>query len=239
MTLMAPPKASENAGPLCWHCHQISAENPVCPHCATIQPVRPEADYFSLLGLEAKRMRLEPERLEEAFYALSRQVHPDRYQNRSPKEREIAEERAARVNVAYRTLRDPIARTEYLLTLEATPSHETQDQSPAGFLHEMMELKETVEAYRDADEADRGGLEGALKEAREALGARWEALEVELHETFDRWDRRVVEGGSDEAKAPLLNRFREILHHRRFLANTIEDISAALAGEPRSGTRMD
>lgn len=239
MTLMAPPKASENAVPICWQCHQASAEGPLCPHCATIQPVRPEVDYFRLLGLEAKRMELEPDRLEDAFYALSRQVHPDRYLSRSPKEREISEERSATVNVAYRTLRDPIARTEYLLTLEATSSHEMKDQSPAVLLQEIMEIEEKIEAYRDADEADRGNLGGALNEAREELGARWDDLEAELHEAFERWDRRVVEEGSVEDKPPLLNRFREILHHHRYLERTIEDITAALAGEPLSGTLMD
>ncbi len=239
MMLMAPTETSESAGSLCWHCHQTSSGDPLCSHCATIQPVGVEVDYFSLLGLKAKKMRLEPESLEKTFYALSRQVHPDRYQNRSPKEREIAEERSAMVNVAYRTLRDPIARTEYLLTLEEGPSHEAQDQSPAGFLHEIVELEETIEAYQGSDDADRGTLENTLKEARQALGARWEALEAELHESFERWDRRVVEEGSDEAKAPLLSRFREILHHRRYLTKTIEDISDALAGEPRSGTLVD
>ncbi|MFQ5893275.1 MAG: hypothetical protein ACE5H5_03085, partial [Nitrospinota bacterium] len=157
----------------------------------------------------------------------------DRYQTRGPEERQMAEERAAALNVAYRTLRDPITRTEYLLALEVDLPNEIQDRPPADLLLEIAELQETMAAYGSADVADRGALEQALRESRPALEAREEALDSDLHVAFDLWDRRVVEDGALETKDQLLTRFRDILLHRRYLTTAIRNISAALAGEPR------
>ncbi|MDA2916117.1 Fe-S protein assembly co-chaperone HscB [Nitrospinae bacterium AH_259_B05_G02_I21] len=233
---MATIETNKHTDHLCWSCYQPTGGKPFCPDCATILPVPPQSNYFSILGLDAKRMSLEPERLEEAFYALSRQVHPDHYQSRSPKERQIAEERAAVVNVAYRTLRDPIARTEYLLELETSSPQEHRDQPPAELLSQLIEIEEIVEAYRGSAGAERGALKDFLKEVHRSLEARREATETELHEAFELWDRLVAEEGSEEAKASLLKRLRELLHHRSYLTTTIRDLSAALAGEPRPGS---
>ncbi|MEE9519315.1 MAG: hypothetical protein V3V93_03525, partial [bacterium] len=98
-------------------------------------------------------------------------------------------------------------------------------------LSKLMEIEEIVEAYQGSGGAERGALKGSLKEVHRSLEARWEAMDAELHEAFDLWDRRLAEEGSEEAKASLLKRFRELLDHRRFLTTTIRDISAALAGE--------
>ncbi len=228
---MATIETNKHTDHRCWSCYQPTGGKPFCPDCFKVQLHQPKADYFSILGLDERRMSLEPERLEETFYALSRRVHPDRYQSRNPKERRIVEERAAVVNVAYRTLRDPIARTEYLLELETGSPQEHRDQPPAELLSQLMEIEEIVEAYQGSGGAERGALKGSLKEVHRSLEARREAMDAELHEAFDLWDRRLAEEGSEEAKASLLKRFRELLDHRRFLTTTIRDISAALAGE--------
>ena len=230
---MATIETNKQTDHLCWSCYQPTGGKPFCPDCFKVQLHQPKADYFSILGLDARRMGLEPERLEEAFYALSRRVHPDHYQSRNPKERRIVEECAALVNVAYRTLRDPIARTEYLLELETGSPQEHRDQPPAELLSQLMDIEEIVEAYQGSGGAERGALKDSLKEVHRSLEARREATETELHETFELWDRLVLEEGSEEPRASLLKRLRELLHHRSYLTTTIRDISAALAGGPR------
>ena len=230
---MATIETNKHTDHLCWSCYQPTGGKPFCPDCLWVQLHQHEADYFSILGLDARRMSLEPESLEEAFYALSRLVHPDHYQTRNPKERRITEECAALVNVAYRTLRDPIARTEYLLELETGSPQEHRDQPPAELLSQLMDIEEIVEAYQGSGGAERGALKDSLKEVHRSLEARREATETELHETFELWDRLVLEEGSEEPRASLLKRLRELLHHRSYLTTTIRDISAALAGGPR------
>ena len=160
---MATIETNKQTDHICWSCYQPTGGKPFCPDCLWVQLHQHEADYFSILGLDARRMSLEPESLEEAFYALSRLVHPDRYQTRNPKERRITEECAALVNVAYRTLRDPIARTEYLLELETGSPQEHRDQPPAELLSQLMEIEEIVEAYQGSGGAERGARETACR----------------------------------------------------------------------------
>ena len=74
-------------------------------------------DHFARLGLPAA-LDLEPASIDRVYFALQRQWHPDRFVNRPPDERARASAEAAALNDAYRTLKDPIARTEYLLAME-------------------------------------------------------------------------------------------------------------------------
>src|SRR5712691_2434881 len=88
-----------------------------CPQCTKILPLQRQADYFSFLGLPRK-LNLDAADLERRFRALSRQFHPDYFYNSTPAERRASLERSSYLNDAYRTLRQPTARIEYLLKLE-------------------------------------------------------------------------------------------------------------------------
>src|SRR5665213_2771505 len=83
--------------------------------------------YFSLFSLPPPLV-LDTAALEQSFYALSRKLHPDRFASRPAAEQEAALAESSRLNDAYRTLKDPIARTEYLLKLEGV---ELEEQSSA------------------------------------------------------------------------------------------------------------
>src|ERR1700741_427761 len=74
-------------------------------------------DFFSLFSLP-RHLRIDTAALEKAFYAQSRKLHPDRFASRPLAEQESALAASSQLNDAYRTLRDPISRTEYLLALE-------------------------------------------------------------------------------------------------------------------------
>ena len=79
--------------------------------------------YFEIFSLPAK-LGIDTAALEKSFYALSRRLHPDRFAARSAEEQEAALVESSRLNDAYRTLKDPIARTEYLLKLEGVEMEE-------------------------------------------------------------------------------------------------------------------
>src|ERR1035438_9246911 len=83
--------------------------------------------YFSIFSLPP-HLTLDAPALEKSFYALSRRLHPDRFASRPAAEQEEALAESSRLNDAYRTLKDPIARTEYLLKLEGI---ELEEQSSA------------------------------------------------------------------------------------------------------------
>src|ERR1700736_4539783 len=85
-------------------------------------------DFFSFLGLPRK-LRIDMSDLEQRYRALSRQFHPDYFYNAAPAERRAALEKSSYLNDAYRTLRQPIARVEYLLQLEGLAARGPEEAS--------------------------------------------------------------------------------------------------------------
>ncbi len=110
-------KVIDSAVPVaCWSCSVARNESTLfCPHCSKIQPP-PGADYFSVFGLVPK-LDLDLGMLEHEFHKLSRKLHPDHFARASSNEKDWSLADTALLNDAYRTLRDPIRRTEYLLKL--------------------------------------------------------------------------------------------------------------------------
>ena len=112
-------KVVENAVPVaCWSCSVAHNESTLfCPDCSKIQPLT-GGDYFSVFGLE-HRLNIDLAALEQEFHRLSRRLHPDRFTRASEKEKQWSLADTALLNDAYRTLKDPLRRTEYLLKLES------------------------------------------------------------------------------------------------------------------------
>src|SRR6476620_9547590 len=88
-----------------------------CPQCSQILTIGRHGDYFAFVGVPRK-LNLDAADLEQRFRTLSRQFHPDYFYNATPVERRASLERSSYLNDAYRTLKNPIARVEYLLGLE-------------------------------------------------------------------------------------------------------------------------
>jgi len=159
--------------------------------------------YFEFLGLP-RNLAIDAGDLEKRFYALSRQLHPDLHSRKSPAERQQAEESTAVLNDAYRTLRDPITRAEYLLKLEGFDiGEQTTKDVPPELLEEVFELNMALE------EADLPQLETARQKFE---GMRGE-LDEELQQTFGRWDTT----NSREA----LTAVRGLLNRRKYITNLI------------------
>src|SRR5713101_8304740 len=109
----------------CWSCAAPTSAH-FCTACGKVQPPGP-VDYFTFFGLPRK-LNIDVTLLERDFYKLSRQMHPDLYARASAQEQQWSLEQTSQMNDAYRTLRDPIARTEYLLKLEGV---QLEEQSKA------------------------------------------------------------------------------------------------------------
>jgi len=75
------------------------------------------SDYFEVFGLPRK-LQVDLEALQRRFYELSRRHHPDFHQGADAAAQAQALEASALVNRAYRALRDPVARVQYLIALE-------------------------------------------------------------------------------------------------------------------------
>jgi molecular chaperone HscB len=160
-------------------------------------------DYFEFLDLP-RNLAIDAKDLEKRFYALSRQLHPDLHSRKSPAEREQAEESTAVLNDAYRTLREPIARAEYLLKLEGFDiGEQTTKDVPPELLEEVFELNMALE------EADVEQLESARVRFD---GMRIE-LDSELEQAFAKWD------ATRDREA--LTGVRGLLNRRKYITNLI------------------
>src|SRR5947199_10428915 len=120
-----------------------------------------KSNFFEFFGVERK-LTLDEQALQKRFYELSRQWHPDRFSRKSPEEQAEALEATAIVNDGYRTLRDPVARAEYLLGQEGFPIGEQQSKDvPPELLEEVFELNMTLEELKGGEESARPQLEAA------------------------------------------------------------------------------
>ena len=201
-----------------------------CDECGHVQPAQP-TDFFSFFGLPRK-MNLDEAVLEREFYALSRKLHPDVYSRASEREQEWSLEKTSQLNDAYRTLRDPISRTEYLLMLEGINLEEqsklateaaraagtAKKQSvPPELLEEAFELNMLLEEARAGMDDD---VREQLKQHGAELTARLEQLHGELRAAWSEWD-----AGDATATARMLS----LLQRRSYLRNLLRDINEVLS----------
>ncbi len=124
-------------------------------------------NHYDLLGLPLG-YAVDLARLEQRYRELQSQVHPDRFAAGSDAERRVAMQWATRANEAYRTLRDPVGRARYLLSLKGFDTgEETNTSMPADFLMQQMEWREAVAAATAARDAPAlGTLRGDIGRAR-------------------------------------------------------------------------
>ena len=184
------------------------------------------SDYFTVFGLPRK-LGVDGEALQRRFYELSRQHHPDFHQGVGAERQAEVLDQSALVNRAYRALREPLARVEYLIALEegreVREGATAKPKAPRELLEEMMEVQEALE---EAKAEGLGGDAGTrLREERRRLEARYAAEATAVVGRTAEWDRLVDEGGD---RRPLLEWFKQRLATRAYLRTVIGDLSDAL-----------
>jgi molecular chaperone HscB len=182
-------------------------------------------DYFQVFGLP-RRLTIDAGELQRRFYELSRRYHPD-FHAASPREdQDQMLEASARLNAAYRALRDPLARIEYLIRLEnpreTTAGGSGNPPTPPELLEEMFEIQEALA------EARAGGLDEMtrkiLRAQRDRLLARRRDEGIRLTGPLTAaWDA----AGAVE-RPGLLQQLRHGLVIRAYLKTVIDDLGRTL-----------
>lgn len=229
----------------CWSCgSQNQAHCQLCTSCGKLLPPV-DVDYFALFGLP-RRLALDVPALEKQFYRLSRRLHPDLYAQASEQERRWSLEKSSLLNDAWRTLRDPIARTEYLLELEGiTLEEQSRDATdaaraagtdkqqivPPDMLEEVFELNMQLEEARMAAQGNSNDPElmENLRIAEKNYSAQMVALHTQLEQLWGRWDRAQASGDATEqsiAKQGMV----ALLNRRSYIRNLVRDVRQALDG---------
>ncbi len=163
-------------------------------------------NHFELFGLPA-RFRLDVPVLDAAYRRLQSDVHPDRHADATDEARRIAAQSSARVNEAYRALKDPVRRAQYLLHLHGVDAG-AGAQLPVEFLEQQLERREA------ADRAVRAGDDGALTALLAEVRADARTREDRLAQQLDR----------ECAFADARDRVRELM----FLVKLAADLDAML-----------
>ncbi len=229
-------KVIDSAVPVaCWSCSV--AHNDVtlfCPHCSKIQPP-PGGDYFSVFGLE-ERLDLDLAALEHEFHRLSRRVHPDRFARSGENERQWSLADTALLNDAYRTLKDPLRRTEYLLKLNgaeigeefaAANGKDRKDPSrvPADLLEEVFELNMQLEEMRMARKMgeEDPALQSSLEQAKRKFDGLEQEVDQDLRKQWQLWDN-----GDASTRKTAEKTMVALLDRRRYLSNLVRDVNEVL-----------
>ena len=214
---------------ICAHCGAAISAAHFCSECGKIQPLGPEVEHFQFFDLPRKLNLNEPA-LEKRFYALSRQFHPDYFMSASDLEKRASIERSSRLNDAYRTLRDQIARITYLLALEGYK--ESEKKAPPDLLEEVFELNMAIEGMKGAKRLGDAGevaearfsLETALGNLRQKLGE----IDENLAQASTSWDEALDQCADQNRKTVLLDRMSELLSHRSYIRHLVRGIQEEL-----------
>ena len=199
--------------------------------------------YFTQFGLP-RHLHLDLAALEKQFYTLSRKLHPDRFASRPAAEQEAALAQSSALNDAYRTLKDPIQRTQYLLALEGveleeqsksateaarTSGAEKKQIVPPELLEEVFELNMQLMEMKSAKQMgeDDPALRNDLLAAKQGFDNRMAATQTELETLWTAWD--TAEDAADEpAKVKAKDAMVTLLNKRSYIRNLVRDVNAAL-----------
>jgi molecular chaperone HscB len=242
-SLIVNGQAPAEATPSCWSCGTMRAVH-FCSSCGKVQPPVP-VDYFTFFGFPRK-LNLDTAELEKEFYALSRRLHPDVFGQADDRERSWSLEQSSMLNDAYRTLKDPIKRTEYLLRLEGVELEEQSKQAtekaratgelkkqvvPPDLLEEVFELNMHLEELRTQKKMgeDDPALLEEIGKAKLSLEEKYDALFNELKIEWNQWDKAVDSGNADEAdRRRILDKMLDVLNRRNYVRNLVRDVNEAM-----------
>ena len=189
------------------------------------------SDYFALFGLPRK-LWIEMGALEQKFLQLSWKLHPDNFVNASAEQQELSLKRSSELNDAYRVLRDPVARVEYLLAMENMRKEgEHKQQAPPELLEEVFELNESLDELREAKAAasDLTALKARLEAAEKNFQEKLVEVDSQLQSTAREWDAAVDTGDDESTRKKIMTRMNEHLNRRAYIRNLVTNVQKELS----------
>jgi len=113
-----------------------------------------QQDFFQLFEIPSS-FQIDDALLDQRYRDLQSQVHPDKFAHLSETEQRLSMQWATRVNEGYQTLRSPLARGRYLLSLRGVDTQEeTNTAMPLDFLMQQMERRETLQDVLQSKDLD-------------------------------------------------------------------------------------
>jgi len=176
-------------------------------------------DYFEVFGLP-RVLGIDLRALEKTFHELSRKYHPDYFSTASAAEKTQAVRMTALLNDAYRTLRQPVRRVEYLLSLYGLKSDGSK--VPQSLLMEVFEINERLEEVKAgaASTQEVDSLRAQIREKRERF-------DTEMQQASQVWDELVKGGEPQDVLKKQLMKLAEILSESSYIRNLESELENA------------
>ncbi len=173
-------------------------------------------NYYELLGIP-KSLNLSLDELQKRYYELSRQLHPDRFMQKPEVEQQRALDLSSALNDAYRTLKDPVKRAQYMLSLEGFDVGEQRSKDvPPELLEEVFELNMALEEMRSGDDSARAQLEVAETNFSGMLTG----TDRQLDGLFQKYDAT--------RERETLSEIRALLNRRKYIQNLVNQVQETL-----------
>jgi molecular chaperone HscB len=177
-------------------------------------------DYFELFGIP-RGLNLSVDMLQQRYYELSRELHPDRFMRKPEAERQRALDMSSMLNDAYRTFKDPLKRAQYVLSLEGFDVGEQRSKDvPPELLEEVFELNMALEEVRGGDESARPQLESAEKNFTRMLTD----VDHQLESLYAKYD--------ESPSRDTLSEIRGVLNRRKYIQNLVDEVQKSLIPSP-------
>lgn len=192
--------------------------------------VHATTDYFAVFGLPRK-LAIDLSLLEQKFLQLSWKLHPDNFVNASESERELSLKKSSELNDAYRTLRDPLARVEYLLEIQGERKEgEKKQQAPPELLEEVFELNESLDELREAKESGANLIElkGRLESAEDNFQEKLQEVDTQLQSVAKEWDAALDTNTEAAARNKIFARLNDLLNRRSYIRNLVANVRKEL-----------
>jgi molecular chaperone HscB len=169
----------------------------------------PAPSHFQIFELSPS-LDLDTSELQKKFYELSKVFHPDRYAGKSQQETLYATRWSTALNRAYKVLRDPVARSEYVLDLNGFQRPE-KTSVPLDLAETYFELQDLLLEQGDKK---------PLQDFRAGLILESEQLEKQ-------WQKLAAEWPNPPGQERLL-KLHEHLNRRKYLSSMLADIEKKL-----------
>jgi molecular chaperone HscB len=213
---------------VCWNCHERTLGTHFCSGCGKLLQLPQAVDYFALFEMP-RQLWIEMNSLEQKFLQLSWKLHPDNFVNATETERELSLKRSSELNDAYRTLRDPVGRVEYLLAIEgARKEGQHKQQAPPELLEEVFELNESLDELRDAKASgsDLAALKSRLEAAEKNFQQKLSEVDAELQAAAHEWDTALK--ADSAARKAVMAKLNDLLNRRSYIRNLVTNVQKEL-----------
>src|SRR6267154_5475612 len=221
---MSTVPASTNRPMVCWSCHERTLGTHFCSGCGKLLQLPQSLDYFALFEVP-RQLWIDMSSLEQKFLQLSWKLHPVNFVNATETERELSLKRSSELNDAYRTLRDPVGRVEYLLGIEgARKEGEHKQQAPPELLEEVFELNESLDELREAkaSRSDLAELRSRLESAEKNFQGKLGEVDAQLQVAAREWDAAV--SGDAATRKKIMAQLNGLLNRRSYIRNLVTNV---------------